>query len=192
MQKGLFCILIVTMTMSGCGSLLPTSKQTFISPWNSFEDAKTAFDKIIPYETTTKGMQELGFDPFTTPNIKILTYVNIMNRFMPNPSIKKEDLAKGIQSCIDAKENCTAYEFYPQVIKSKRYGSVLLDLLNFHRKTTESGWRFEALVVIVDNIVVYKLWGGNPLIDQFKETRNPLGPLQNTDDIIRDTVTPGL
>jgi len=192
MKKGLLCILIAAMAMSGCGSLLPSSKHTSKSPWDSFEDAKAAFDKITPYETTAKEMQALGFDPFTTPNIKILTYVHIMNRFMPNSSIKKEELAEGIQFCIDAKADCFAYEFDPQVIKSKRYGSVLLDLFNFHRKSTESGWRFEALIVIIDDIVVYKLWGGNPIIDQNKETKNPLGPLQNSGDILKEAVKPDL
>jgi hypothetical protein len=170
--------------------MLPTTKQTSKSPWNSFEDAKAAFDKIIPYETTQKEMQTLGFDPFTTPNIKILTYVDIMNRFMPNPSVKKEDLAEGVQFCIDAKADCIAYEFAPQVIDSKRYGNVFMDIFNFHRKSNETGWRFETLIVIIDDIIVYKLWGGNPVIDQYKETKNPLGPLQNTNDLIK--VSPGL
>ena len=192
MKRGLLCILIAAMTMSGCGSMLPSSKLIYKSPWDSFEDAKTAFDKITLYQTTTKEMQALGFDPFTTPNIRILTYVDIMNRFMPNPSIKKEDLAEGIQFCIDAKENCAAYAFDPQVIKSKRYGNVLLDLFNFHRKSTESGWRFETLIVIIDGTVVYKLWGGNPMIDQNKETKNPLGPLQNSGDILKEAVMPDM
>lgn len=192
MKRRLFCILIVAITMSGCGSMLPSSKLTYKSPWDSFEDAKSAFDKITPYQTTTTEMQTLGFDPFTTPNIRILTYVEIMNRFMPNPSITKEELAEGIQFCIDAKENCAGYEFDPQVRKSKRYGNVLLDIFNFHRKATESGWRFQALIVIVDHTVVYKLWGGNPMIDQNKETKNPLGPLQNSGDIMKEAVMPDM
>lgn len=192
MKKVLFYILIAVVTMSGCGSLLPTTKQATKSPWDSFEDAKTAFDKITPYQTTTDEMRALGFDPFTTPNIRILTYVDIMNRFMPNPSIKKEDLAEGIQFCVDSKDDCSAYEFDPQIIKSKRYGNVILDLFNFRRKSTESGWRFEALIVIIDDIVVYKLWGGNPIIDQNKETKNPLGPLQNSGDILKEAVKPNM
>jgi hypothetical protein len=192
MKMGLFCILIAAMITSGCGFLLPSTKQTSKSPWDSFEHAKTAFDKITPYETTSKEMQALGFDPYTTPNIKILTYVDIMNRFMPNSSIKKEDLAEGIQFCIDAKEDCSAYEFAPQVKKTKRYGSVLLDLFNFRRKSTETGWRFEALIVIIDHVIVYKLWGGNPIINQNKETKNPLGPLQNSGDILKEAVMPEL
>ncbi|MFZ2198029.1 MAG: hypothetical protein WAV13_09875 [Thermodesulfovibrionales bacterium] len=192
MKRMLFCVLLVSFTVAGCGSMLPSARQTSISPWDSFDDAKKAFDKIALYQTTEEEMRALGFDPFTTPNIKILTYVHIMNRFMPNPSIKKEELAEGIRSCIDAKENCVAYEFDPEVMKSKRYGSVMLDLFNFQRKSNETGWKFEALVVIVDNIVVYKLWGGNPMIRLNRESNNPLGPLQNSEDILREAVMPNL
>ncbi len=172
--------------------MLPSARQTTISPWNSFDDAKSAFDKINPYTTSIDEMRSLGFDPFTTPNIKILTYVDIMNRFLPNPSIKKEDLDEGIQSCIQAKANCKAYEFFPQNLKSKRYGNVLLDLFNFHRKTKESGWKFQALIILIDSTVAYKLWGGDPIIDQYRETKNPLGPLQNAADILTGALRPEL
>lgn len=192
MKERLFCLLLVGLITSGCGSLLPSTKQTIPSPWSSFEEAKASFDMIIPYKTTAHELKALGFDPFSTPNIKILTYVDIMNLFMPNPSIKKEDLDEGIQSCINAKANCVAYEFDPRIIKSRRYGNVLLDIFNFSRKSRESGWRFEAIIVIVDNIVVYKLWGGNPIIDQYREIKNPLGPLQNADDLFKETVRPGM
>lgn len=188
MKRRMLFLLIMAMATGGCGSLLPSAKQTTVSPWNSFEEAKEAFDKITPHETRADEMRALGFDPFTTPNIRILTYVDIMNRFLPNPSIKKEDLDEGIQSCIDAKANCKAYEFFPQILKSKRYGNVLLDLFNFRRKTIESGWRFQALVVLIDSTVVYKLWGGDPKIDQHRDTKNPLGPLQNAADILSGAV----
>ncbi len=190
--KLLPCVLLIVLTTSACSSFLPSAKQTSKSPWDSFEDAKATYDRIIPAKTTSKEMQTLGYDPFTSPNIKILTYVDIMNRFMPNPSITKESLPEGIQACIHAKADCIAYEFDPQVIKSRRYGNVFLDLFNFHRKSTETGWKFEALLVVVDDVVVYKLWGGNPLINKNKETKNPLGPLQNAGDLLKGVVTPDL
>jgi len=191
-KKRVFYLFLVVLIISGCGSLLPSTKQITESPWDSFDDAKSAFDKIILYETTVDEMRTLGFDPFTTPNIKIMTHVDIMNRFMPNSSITKEDLDEGIQSCIKAKANCRGYTFSPQVIRSKRYGNVLLDLFNFRRKSRESGWNFQALIVLIDDIVVYKLWGGNPIIDEFRDRKNPLGPLQNSGDLFIEAVKPDL
>ncbi|KAF0146007.1 MAG: hypothetical protein FD156_375 [Nitrospirae bacterium] len=178
--------LALVLASAGCGSLLPSVKQTTRSPWETFDEAKNAFDKIILYKTSTEELQRLGFSPFSTPNIKIITYLDIIQRFMANPSIKKEDLDNGLQTCIDAKSNCSAYEVQPKFIASQRYGSVLLDLFNFSRKTHQSGWEFEALIVIVHDTVVYKLWGGKPAIDESKETKNPLGPLQDASDLLFD------
>jgi hypothetical protein len=183
-MKTLFIILTSALMMFGCTSLLPSTRQTIHSPWNSFEEARAAYEKISPMTTTHEEIHELGFDPFTTPNIRILTYLDIMNRFLPNPSIRLEDLDKGIVACIEAKASCKGYEINPQFLKSERYGNVLVDLLNFRRKTKDSGWRFEALIVLVNGTVVYKLWGGTPVIDQTRDEKRPLGPLQSADDIV--------
>ncbi|MGH8738867.1 MAG: hypothetical protein ACREVC_16045 [Burkholderiales bacterium] len=59
------------------------------------------------------------------------------------------------------------------------YGSFLADLLDFHRKTDVSGWRFDGVLLIKDGVVIYKLTGGQPSIHQLEETVNPLGPFQS-------------
>ncbi len=146
-----------------------------------------AFENIAPLKTSTEELKKLGFDPYSTPNIKILTYLDIIQLFMFNPSIKKEDLDEGIQACINAQTNCSAYKVHIKNILSKRYGSVFLDLFNFKRKIKESGWEFEALIVIVNNTVVYKLWGGKPQIEESKVIKNPLGPLQSPSDLLINT-----
>jgi len=180
--------LSLLILLSGCGSLLPEAKTITRSPWATFEDAKRAYDSIEPYKSTIDDLKRLGYDPFVTPNIKILSYLDVMNRFMINPSIKKEDLDEGIQRCIDFKNYCKAFEATPQDLKTKRYGNVFLDLFNFSRRTKSSGWRFQAIIVLVDDVVVYKLWSGNPTIDEFTEKKNPLGPLQEPEDVVKEAV----
>src|SRR4030067_2948514 len=158
---------VIALITVGCGSLLPSVKETTKTYWwGFFDEAKIAFEQIIPYKSTTGELQKLGVDPYQTPNLKILTYLDIIQRFMFNPSIKREDLDRGIQDCINAKTNCSAYEIQLKNITKKRHGNVLLDLFNFKRIIKESGWEFEALIVIVNNNVVYKLWGGKPIIDE--------------------------
>ncbi len=189
-RKRLFLIVlpVIALIMVGCGSLLPSVKETTQTySWGTFDEVKTAFEKITPYKTTTEELQKLGFDPYQTPNLKILTYLDIIQRFMFNPSIKKEELDEGIQNCIDAKTDCRAYEIQLKNISKKRYGNVMLDLLNFKRRTKESGWEFQALIVMVNNTIVYKLWGGKPIIDENTEIKNPLGPLQNPSNLLIDT-----
>jgi hypothetical protein len=180
-------VFVVAFTAGGCGSLLPSAKETKRTQlWGTFDDVKGAFERIIPYQTTSDELQKIGFDPASTPNLRILTYLEIIQRFMFNPSIKKEDLDKGIQECIDAKTNCRAYEIRLRNISSNRYGNVMLDLFNFKRRTKQTGWEFEALVVMVNGTVVHKFWGGTPVIDEDKEVKNPLGPLQNPSDTARE------
>ncbi|MBI5741291.1 MAG: hypothetical protein HZA16_11315 [Nitrospirae bacterium] len=181
-------ITAVVFIFSGCASLLPSSRETTrTQSWGSFEEAKAAFEQIVPYSTTGEELQKLGFDANATSNLKILTHLDIIQRFMLNPSIKKEDLDQGIQACVDAKTDCCAYELNLRTISRKRHGNVFLDLFNFRRRTNETGWEFQALIVMVNGKVVHKLWGGTPLIDQNREARNPLGPLQESSGFLTDT-----
>jgi len=49
----------------------------------------------------------------------------------------------------------------------------------FHSSQTNTlGWQFDALIILQDDLVVYKLWSGKPNILLQEEERSPLGPLQ--------------
>jgi hypothetical protein len=181
---------LVCVALSGCGGMLPKGRTVTESPWGSFDEAKAAFDKITPYNTSIQDLKNLGFDPYSTPNIKILTYLDLTDRFMPNPSIRMEDLDPGVQECLKQRENCHGYEVDPGVVNSKRYGSFWADFFQFKRSTRQTGWRFNALIVILNGNVVYKLWGGEPVINRDDIRKKPLGPLQQSEDILRTTVMP--
>jgi hypothetical protein len=47
------------------------------------------------------------FDPAKLPNPKILTYVDILQRFVPDPAVRREDLYTGILTCVEALANDT-------------------------------------------------------------------------------------
>lgn len=64
----------------------------------------------------------------------------------------------------------------------QRVGSFWLDSLNFRRETVTTGWRVQALLVFVDDALVYQLVGGQPTILERELRRNPLGPLQGWGD----------
>lgn len=179
MKKIYLSVIIICMTF-GCSALLPSSKETTPSPWKSFNDSKAAFDKIIPYETTTDDLKQLGFDPYSTENIRILNYFDIAIALTPG---SKGEIDQGIEKCIQAKSECRAYEFEPKFIKSKRYGNFWLDLFGFKRKTNISGWKFKAFIITVNGTVVYKLWGGSPAVNEESEKIKPLGPLQDIGNI---------
>lgn len=177
-------VLTVLLVGNGCTGMLPSLKQTTKSPWNDFGDAKKSFDKIEPQQTTSEDLKQLGFDPFETPNVKLITYLELLKIFLPNQSIKMEDLDQGVQLCLKARDHCQGYEVTPKMLNSKRYGSVFLDLFNFRRKKITTGWKFNALIVLKEGLVVHKVWGGEPNVSEFEDKKNPLGPLQDINKVL--------
>lgn len=164
--------------LAGC-NVLPSDENHTKSPWSTFEEAKADYDLIIPNQTSLEDLKQLNYDPYTTPNITILTYVDIIKEFIPNQSIKVTDLDPALQKCIAVRERCFAYRIKPTKRHSDRHGNFLLDLLGFRKKTNITGWEFNAIVVIVDEKVVYKMWGGSPMSVEHKDSKKPLGPLQS-------------
>ncbi|WP_438957827.1 hypothetical protein [Porticoccus sp.] len=173
-------VVLLVMMLASCSSGLPKGGAKTKSQWNSFEEAKASYDSIILNETTTDDLQDLGFDPYSAPNVRILSYLDIIQKFSPNSSVTNDDLPPSVRTCLKSREKCLAYEATPSVSNSKRVGNVVLDLLKFKRERIRNGWNFNALIVIDHNTVVYKIWSGVPLIDEEETRRNPLGPLQDS------------
>lgn len=171
---------LVALIVSGCAALLPGGRQETVAPWHSFAEAKAAYDRIEPYATKVSDLHGLGYDPGQTPNVTILNYSQVIKTAVPQPSFSVDDQPPGIRDCIRAESRCIGYALEESQIKRKRVGNFFLDFLNFDRETLISGWRFNALVVIVDGTVVYKQWSGQPMVKQVERNRNPLGPFQGS------------
>ena len=167
-----------------CNSLLPTSRETVESPWESFDEAKAAYDSIVPMETTTEDLKSIGYDPDRTENVRVLSYLDVVNRFLPQGSMTREDLDPGLRDCLAARDACWAVEVEPNVIDKRREGYLLLDIFGFRRETITTGWRFSAVVVLKQDTVRYKIWDGSPSIEEKEVNKKPLGPLQDLDEII--------
>ena len=180
----LLWVLGAMLLTAGCRSLFSSSQSTTVSRWKSYDDVEAAFQKITPYQTTVLDLRTLGFDPKGSPNVKILTYVDIVQTFMPNPAIHKQDLPDAVRECIAAKEKSRAYLVELQDIRDKRHGNLLLDIFGFKRQTHESGWRFKGLILINGDLVVYKLSSGEPRVASEDKKVKPLGPLQELDAVI--------
>jgi hypothetical protein len=168
----------LAVLLAGCVALLPRSDSGAKSLWANFDTAKENFNRVEPYETNKAELVALGLDPISNPNITILNYSDIIRRFIPSSAVAAENLDRGISECIAAKNDCSAYEIDVKSLKRKRAGNFWLDALNFKRHTEISGWRFTGLIVLKNDLVVYKLWGGQPSIQEAENTRNPLGPFQ--------------
>lgn len=172
--------MLAVLALAGCSSLLPNQEAIVEGPWQSFQEAQQTFDKVIPYKTTVQELQQLRLDPGANPNVIILNYSDILRRFVPSTAIDGFELEKGVQDCLVAKATCKGYEINHKSIIRKRYGNFWADFMNFRRKTNITGWHFNGVVLIKDNVVIYKLTSGQPVIREFEESNNPLGPFQGT------------
>jgi hypothetical protein len=177
-------IVLVAALFGGCSSLLPRGDVMTETQWQDFEDAQRTFDRIVTRQTTVDDLRKMNLDPYANPNITLLNYSDVLRRFLPSPTINPRDLDDGVQECIAAKTACTGYEVDHRSIKRVRIGSFWLDFLNFKRDTDVTGWRFNAVLLIKDNVVIYKLTGGQPKIHDSEIQKNPLGPLQGSGDLI--------
>ena len=173
-----FCV-AVWLLASGCTALLPKSKEITASPWQNYREAQQTFDLILPGITTYEDLKELSLDPETIPNIAILNYSDVLRRFMLNQSVTLSDLDRGVQECVMAKTVCRGLEINQKLVTKHRNGSFWLDLFGFKRETHVEGWRFSGLLLIKDEVVIYKLTGGQPVIHETEHSQNPLGPVQS-------------
>jgi len=163
--------------------MLPQATKRTHSPWATFAQAKASYDAIIPGYSSRQQLHQLGFDPQRTANIQHVTYLQVIQHFMPHFSIKLHHLDPRLQACIQAREHCTGYQVEPKLTTKARYGNAFLDIFNFRRRTRTTGWSFQALIVMHNERVVYKIWQGEPNILIHEDKRSPLGPFQSIGNI---------
>jgi len=163
----------------GCSSLLPRSEEKTASAWDSYQEAQQTFDRIVPGTTTARELKAMSLDPSTNPNIAILNYSDVLRRFMFSQAVSLEDLDQGVLECVTAKVLCRGYMVDQKMVQKHRNGNFWLDLLGFHRETHIAGWKFTGLVLLKGDVVVYKLTGGQPSIQEQQDAHTPLGPVQS-------------
>ena len=176
---------VVSIGLAAC-STLPRSERSTKSIWPTFAAAKAAYEKVKPGVTTVAGLHQMGYDPYSGVNIQILNYLDVTRSFAGHEPAAHAGLPAAVKSCIQAQNACMGYEISLERIRKERKGSAIADMLKFRRYTYETGWKFKALFVIHDGLVVYKLWSGIPRIDRHEGADNPLGPLQEPADIPAD------
>lgn len=174
--RGAF-VLSLALSVVGCSSLLPRARSTS-SPFQTFEEARNAIDALTPMQSKVAALTQLGIDPVQQPNTVILTHADIVRRFVPSGLLKREDLDPGVLACLEARDACRGWELTAARIVKARTGNFIADFTNFSRRSETTGWRFNALILMVNDVVVYRAWGGQPNVKEVEINTNPLGPLQ--------------
>ncbi|MDD5335701.1 MAG: hypothetical protein PHS32_18355 [Rhodoferax sp.] len=171
------CLISAALLQGGCSSMLPKVHNES-SPFASFDEARQAIDALIPMKSDVAALTRMGIDPVKQANTTILTQADIVRRFVPSALLKREDLDPGVLACLEAREACRGWEITAARIGKARTGNFLADFTNFSRRSETTGWRFNALILLVNDLVVYRAWGGQPNVNEVEVNTNPLGPLQ--------------
>ena len=174
---------LAATVITGCVELLPKSHGGTQESWQNFEDAKAAVDKIVPYQTRRAELSQQSIDPYLNPAVTLLSFSDVVQRFA-GAMVKPEELDRGIRECLSAGKACTGYSIVVKRNYRDRIGSFWLDTFSFRREVDMTGWSFNGLVLFIDDVVVYTLYGGQPRIHEHEVNRNPLGPLQGWGDVV--------
>lgn len=179
-SRVLACLVLPLLAagLAGCASLLPRGSSEQPSAFDSFEAAQRALEQVVPFRTTVAELAALGFDPEGGRNVTRVPYPEVITRLAPHPGVPLESLDEGVLACVAAQARCRAYVFHLGGKTQRREGSFWLDLFSFRRTTAIGGWRFDGLVVVRGDEVVFRNFGGEARIDRTERQVNPLGPLQ--------------
>lgn len=175
--RSLALLLALAALLGGCSSLLPKAR-TESPTFQSFDEARQAIEALQPQKSNLETLSDLGLTPTKQPNTVILTHADIVRRVVTGGLLNREDLDPGILTCLSARDACRGWELNVARISKVRTGNFFADFVNFKRRTETTGWRFNALILLVNDVVVYRGWGGQPVINEVEVNTNPLGPLQ--------------
>ena len=183
-MRAVLAALAAAWLASGCQALLPDASEAVRIEWHTFEEASAAIEKIVPFETHKSELSKDNIDPMKNPGVTLLSYPEVVQRFASGSALRPEELDPGIRLCLLSSKTCTGYAIVARRLWSERTANFWLDSLNFRREVDTRGWTFNAIVLFVDDVAVYRSYGGQPNVRERKVQRNPLGPLQGWGDAV--------
>ncbi|MEI9994554.1 MAG: hypothetical protein WDM91_08165 [Rhizomicrobium sp.] len=153
-------IAVVALALVGCGTLtlLPRQADSPANSIKSLKDLAEAYARVQPGETRASQLGGLGFDS-ATPNVEVLSYLGVMERFMTGDSTKFDRLDEALQDCIEARDHCTAYVFKSADLEPGK-GNMLASL--GFGAANAAGHIPEVTLVVENGRVAYKMISGVP------------------------------
>jgi hypothetical protein len=177
--------LVLACALAGCAGLLPRGTSDTPTPFASYEEARAATERVVPFRTRTGELKALGFDVQAGRNVTLIPYPEIVARLAPHSGVPLDALEPGIRECILARTDCRAYAFRFERIDRTREGPFLADFVNVRRVTRVTGWSFDALIVVAGDRVLFRNYAGQAHIDRLERQINPLGPFQSGEALLR-------
>lgn len=173
-----YCTALACVLLSACATLLPSGSTDTTTAFSSFDEARLAVESITVLKTSSTELKGLGFDLASGSNVTLISYPEIVARLVPHPGIPLEKMESGIRRCIEVQTHCRGYLFHFDRQSRQREGNFWLDFFNVRRTTNVTGWWFEALIVVNDDLVLFRNYAGQAHTDRIDRQTNPLGPFQ--------------
>jgi len=172
-------LIILSAVLCGCTSMLPSGKTTPTKTvWTSYEQADQTISALIPFHDTRTDVAKFGIDPNVSSDITVMSYADVLQRFGVAMLADSNDADIGLSRCLRAGKRCNGYYINVKRIDSKRTGNFFSDSLQFTQTTETKGFSVSAIILFIDDTVVFTLVGGQPNINDTSTVHNPLGPLQ--------------
>ena len=171
-------IALLAFVITGCSGMLPKRYTVTHKQWTDY-DQVLYIGKSIRAGQSLDELKAIGVDVDNTQNVDHLTHLDVARKF-GLLGFKDEALKTpaGVQRMLDAAERGRGYEIKAEHTSEIREGGFWKDFLNFKRVTRQTGWKFNILIITVDDKVEYVLHKGNPNINKVTIEKNPLGPFQ--------------
>jgi hypothetical protein len=175
---------VFLLCLAGCGGVLPHETNVDSSKFQTYDQVTASYGGVHLGQTRLNELPALGLDTQTSPNIEVLSYTEIVNRFLPAKTVTLQQAPPGVRLCIEAQYRCSAYVFHLEHSRKQRSGSVVPDLLGIEQNTVNDGWSAEIVLLLEDDLVVYKVISGTPHTQDRHEKTRPLGPFQDLGRIV--------
>lgn len=110
--RGWFYAALAVVLFAGLFAALNAALRTPVAaaPEHPVSEARAAFARIQVGKTEVPQLAALGFDA-TRPGVQTLSYLGVVERFMPRTAEGFDGLNPAMQACLAAEGRCTAYVF---------------------------------------------------------------------------------
>lgn len=165
-------ILVVTLAVVGCGALtlLPRQPDSSATEIKSLKELASAYARVLPGQTRASQLAALGFDT-STPNVQMLSYLGVMERYMTGASTNFDRLDAALQNCIETRDRCTAFVFKPG---DQARGGGMFASLGFGANA--AGRAVEVTLLVQNGRVAYKMMTGLPEAPAPRRVATPVLP----------------
>ena len=133
---------------------------------------------IVPGATTAAQLKKLQIDP-DTQGVTVRPYTAIAEVLLPHEGLPADLHPPAVAACIEARDRCEVWLLDVERLKRRRVGNWFVDTLRFRRDREIDGFLFSGVLLLLDDVAIFKLWAGLPSIQIRGQENNPLGPFNN-------------